>query len=119
MKKLLFMSLIFGALISTSAHAQAGDPPSMLQQMKEKQKPELVEKVGLTDAQAEKVIEINYDMRMASVGFKDLSEADRKTKIAELMALKEKKFSEFLTPEQINTMNKYYEEKRKNMPKKD
>lgn len=119
MKKFFFLTLIFGALISTTSYAQAGDPPSMLQQMKEKQKPELVEKVGLTDAQAEKVIEIHYEMRMASVGFKDLSEAERKTKIAELMAMKDKKFSEFLTPEQINTMNTYYAEKRKNMPKKD
>ena len=119
MKKFFFLTLILGALVSTTSYAQAGDPPSMLQQMKEKQKPELVEKVGLTDAQAEKVIEINYELRMASVVFRDLSEADRKTKIAELMAVKDKKMSEFLTPDQIKTMNAYYMEKRKNMPKKD
>ena len=65
MKKFLFMTFIFGATISTNAYAQpAGDPPNMLQQMKEKQKPGLIEKVGLTDAQAEKVIEINYEIRM-------------------------------------------------------
>ena len=120
MKKILFLTLILGAIISTNAYAQpAGDPPSMLQQMKEKQKPELVEKVGLTDAQAEKVIEINYETRMqASRELKDLNEADRSKKMAELMAAKEKKFSEFLTPEQIAAMNAYYQEKRKNMPKK-
>lgn len=119
MKKLLFLTLVLGALVSTNAYAQpAGDPPSMLQQMKEKQRPGLVEKVGLTAEQADKVIELNYEMRMkAAAELKDLPEADRKTKIAELKAAKEKKFAEFLTPEQITAMNKYYEEMGKNREK--
>jgi Spy/CpxP family protein refolding chaperone len=120
MKKFLLLTLILGAIISTTAQAQpAGDPPTMLQQMKEKQKPGLVEKVGLTEAQADKVIELNYEMRMqASRELKDLNEADRAKKIAELKAAKEKKFSEFLTPEQIKAMNTYYEEMGKNMQRK-
>jgi Spy/CpxP family protein refolding chaperone len=119
MKKILFLTLILGALISTTSYAQAGDPPSVLQQMKEKQKPELVEKVGLTDAQADKVIELNYETRMqAATELKDLNEADRSKKMAELMAAKEKKFAQFLTTEQITAMKAFYEEKRKNMPKK-
>jgi Spy/CpxP family protein refolding chaperone len=120
MKKFLFMTFIFGATISTNAYAQpAGDPPNMLQQMKEKQKPGLIEKVGLTDAQAEKVIEINYEIRMLTPrDLKDMNEADRSKKIAELKALKEKKLSEFLTPEQIKAMHAYYEEMGKNMPRK-
>ncbi len=120
MKKLLFLSFIFTAIISTSVHAQpAGDPPGILQQMKEKQKPGLIDKVGLTDAQAEKVIETNYEFRMqAARELKDLNEADRSKKLAELKAAKEKKFSEFLTPEQIKAMNAYYEEMGKNMPRK-
>ncbi len=87
--------------------------------MKEKQKPGLVEKVGLTEAQADKVIEINYEMRQAASGLRDLNEADRSKKIAELQAAKQKSFSEFLTPEQITAMNTYYADMRKNMPKKD
>jgi Spy/CpxP family protein refolding chaperone len=120
MKKLLFLTLIFGAIISTSAYAQpAGDPPSVLQQMKEKQKPGLIEKVELTEEQADKVIEINYETRMqASRELKDLSGDERSKKMAELKAAKEKKFSEFLTPEQIKAMYAYYEEMGKNMPKK-
>ena len=47
MKKFLFMTLIFSAMISTSIYAQAGDPPTqaapdpavMLQQIKEKVRP--------------------------------------------------------------------------------
>lgn len=119
MKKLLFLTLIFSAIISTTMHAQAGDPPNVLQQMKEKQKPGLIEKVGLTDAQADKVIEINYETRMqASRELKDLNEADRSKRLAELKAEKEKKFSEFLTPEQIKAMHAYYEEMGKNMQRK-
>ena len=120
MKKFLFLILIFGAIISTTAYAQpAGDPASILQQMKEKQRPGLVEKVGLTEAQADKVIEINYEMRMqAARELKDLNEADRTTKLTELKAAKAKKFTEFLTPEQIKAMHTYYEDMGKNMPKK-
>lgn len=119
MKKFLFLTMVIGALLSENANAQsAGDPPGMLQQMKEKQKPGLIEQVGLTEAQADKVIELNYDMRMtAARELKDLNEADRSKKIAELKAAKEKKFAEFLTAEQITAMNKYYEEMGKNRPK--
>lgn len=120
MKKILFLSLIFSAILSIGSFAQAGDPPSILQQMKEKQKPGLVEKVGLTESQAEKVIELNYEMRMkATAESKDLNEADRSKKMAELKAAKEKKFAEFLTPEQITAMNTYYAEMRKDMPKRE
>src|SRR5215218_1562005 len=120
MKKILFMTLILGGLVSANAYAQpAGDPPTMLQQMKEKQRPGLVEKVGLTAEQADKVIELNYEMRMkAATELKDLNAEDRSKKLAELKAAKEKKFSEFLTPEQITAMNKYYEDMGKNMQKK-
>ena len=119
MKKFLFLTLIAGALISTSAYAQpAADPASVLQTMKEKQKPGLMEKVGLTDAQADKVIELNYEMRMkASTELKDLSPEDRSKKLAEMKAAKEKKFAEFLTAEQITAMNKYYEDMAKNREK--
>ena len=120
MKKFLFLTLILGAIVSTTSYAQpAGDPPSMLQQMKEKQKPELIAKVGLSEAQADKVIELNYETRMqAATELKDLAEADRSKKMAELMSAKEKKFAEFLTPEQITAMKSYYDEKRKNMQRK-
>ncbi len=120
MKKILFMTFILGAIISTNANAQpAGDPPSVLEQMKEKQKPGLIEKVGLTEAQADKVIEINYETRMqATREFKDLSEADRSKRAAELKAEKEKKFSEFLTADQIKALNAYYEEMGKNRQRK-
>ena len=121
MKKFLFLTLILCGLVTTATYAQpAADPQTILQQMKEKQKPGLIEKVGLTDAQAERVIEINYEIRtQAANSLKDLNEADRAAKIAELKALKEKKYSEIpLTPEQIKAIYTYYEDMGKNMPKK-
>lgn len=118
MKKFLFLTLLVGAL-STTANAQAGDPPSMLEQMKEKQAPGLVSKAGLTQAKAEKIIELNYEMRMKMLDYKELNEADRSKKIAELKAEKEKKFAEFLTADEIKAMNAYYADMGKNAPKRE
>ena len=137
MKKFLFLSLIFGAVVSTNIHAQSGtaqsgpqastpqtggaqtayDPAVMLQQMK-KIVPQMVEKTGLTEAQANKVIELNFEMRQAAGALKDLSDADRMAKIAELKAAKEKKMSELLTVEQIAAVKTFYEDMGKNTPRK-
>ena len=132
MKKFLLLTLIFVAIISTAtnaqpqsqpqaqakpqAQAQVSDPAAMLQQMKEKIRPEMVAKTGLTEAQADKVIDLNFEMRMAAAGLKDLPEADRTAKIQELKAAKEKKFSEFLTPEQIKAVKEFYENMGKKTP---
>jgi hypothetical protein len=127
MKKFLFLSLILSALISTSTYAQpAADPATtpnmadMLKKAKEQQKPGLIEKAGLTDVQADKLIEINFEFRQqVGAAIKGLNEADRVAKIAELKAAKEKKYSEIpLTAEQIKAVYAYYEEMGKNMPKR-
>ena len=128
MKKFLFLTLIFCAVISTAINAQpknqpqpqtqaqAPDPAVMLKQMKEKITPQMVAKTGLTEAQCDKVIELNFEMRMAASKLGDLSEADRTAKIQELKAAKEKKMSELLTPEQIKAVKDFYENLGKNMP---
>jgi len=139
MKKLLFLSLISGALISTSANAQgpevkpqpaaqqpaapqftAEQKANMIKEAKEKQVPMLVEKAGITDAQAERVIEINYEIRFqAASALQGLSDADRTAKLAEIKATKEKKYSEIpLTPEQIKAVYAAYEDWGKSMQKK-
>lgn len=117
MKKFLFLTLIAGAMATTS-YAQAGDPATMLQQMKDRVRPQMVEKTGLTEAQADKVIELNFEMRMAAAGLRDLSEADRSKKIEELKAVKEKKMNELLTPEQQKAVAAFYEGMGKGMPQK-
>lgn len=135
MKKLLFLILISGALISTTAQAQgpasskqqgtqqptAEQWANMLKEAKEKQVPMLVEKAGLTVAQAEKVIEINFETRRdAAAALQGLNETDRAAKLAEIKAAKEKKYSDIpLTPEQIKAMYAAYEEMGKNSQRKE
>jgi hypothetical protein len=119
MKKLLFLAVIFTAIITTTAKAQTtAEPATMLQQMKDRIVPKMVEKTGLTEAQASKVIEINFEMRQAAGALRDLNETERSKKITELKAAKEKKLSELLTPEQIKAVNAFYEEMGKNMQQK-
>ena len=132
MKKYLFMSLILSAAIATTTYAQNASGPAasatsqptkesdaaMLQQAKDRIKPQMMEKTGLTDAQADKVIELNFEMRQTMGTLRDLNDADRSAKIAELKAAKEKKFTEFLTAEQIQSVKAFYEGMGKNAPKK-
>jgi hypothetical protein len=133
MKKLFFLSLILGVLISTTSNAQpapgqkpASEPTAdqlatMLQDAKVKQRPMLVEKAGLTAAQADKVIEINFEIRQqAASTLAGLSDAERSARIAELKATKEKRYSEIpLTDDQIKAVYAAYAEMGKSMQKKD
>jgi len=127
MKKYLFLSFILCAVISTatlaqttgsgpSAQAKPTEPATILQQMKDKVKPQMMEKTGLTEAQVDKVIELNFEMRMAASAI-DANDADRAAKIAELKAAKEKKMSELLTADQIKAVKSFYEEMGKSMKK--
>ena len=130
MKKFLLLSLICCGVMSTTTYAQTGGGPTasaqpaknsdataMLQQMKDKFKQPMVEKTGLTDAQADKVIELNFEMRQAA-GALDPNDADRSKKIADLKAAKEKQMSELLTADQIPALKTFYEEMGKNSQKK-
>jgi hypothetical protein len=116
MKKFFFLTLILGAIFTT-AQAQT-DPAAMLQQMKDRTVPKMVEKTGLTAEQANKVVEINFEMRMAASQLRDLSEADRSKKITDLKAAKEKKMTDLLSAEQIKAVNSFYEDMAKNAPPK-
>ncbi len=130
MKRFLFLSLILSAVIATTTQAQTAssgpapttqpakesDAAALLQQMKEKFKQPMIDKTGLTEAQADKVIELNFEMRMAA-GAIDPNDADRSTKIAELKGAKEKKMSALLTAEQITAVKTFYEDMGKNMKK--
>ena len=140
MKKLLLLSLISGALISTNTFAQGSGPaPSkqpvaqqpqqftpeqieaMVKEAKAKQSPMLVEKAGLTTAQADRVIEINFEIRtQAATALAGLNDAERSAKIAEFKTTKEKKYSEIpLTDDQIKAVYAAYAEMGKSMQKKD
>jgi len=129
MKKFLFLTLICSAALSTNIMAQGPsataapqsttvDDATMLKQAKESQVPLMVEKTGLTAAQAERIVEINFEIRQSARALANLSDDERKTRIGELKALKEKKYSEVLTADQITAVKSFYEEMGKNMQKK-
>ena len=135
MKKLLLLTIVFGALVSTSSLAQSGpntpstpntpnaqsatDAAAMLKQMKEKISPKMVEETGLTLAQADKIVEINFELRQAMAAYKDLSDEERSKKIAEWKVTREKRWAEIpLTPEQIKSVYAFYEGMGKNNPPK-
>ncbi|HEY1114993.1 MAG TPA: hypothetical protein VGE66_15595 [Chitinophagaceae bacterium] len=113
-KVILFLLFIVG--FSVSYAQQGGDPAVMLQRMKERQRPELVEKARITEAEADKVIEISFESRQELRGLRELGEEDRKKKLDEVNAGLAKKFKAIpLTDEQVKSVQAYFEERRKQM----
>ena len=120
MKKILFIIAFMTTLgvMNASAQQGGGDPAAMLARMKERVKPQLIEKAKLTDVQADKVIEINFESRQQLRGLKDLSEEDRKKKMDEVKAENNTKYKAIpLTDDQVKSVDEFFEEQRKNMQK--
>jgi Spy/CpxP family protein refolding chaperone len=120
MKKLLVLVAVFTTVLLSNANAQQGngnfDPAQMAQRYKERVKPQLIEKVKLTDAQAEKVCDIQLASRQQMRGLRDLSEDDRKKKIDEIQADNNKQYKAIpLTDDQIKAVNEFMDEMRKQM----
>jgi hypothetical protein len=115
MKKLLLAFAVVAALYTTDAAAQGGgDPAARAQQMRERTKPLLIEKVKLTDEQANKVLDINMEVRQKMREFRDLSPEDRKTKATELDVDRDKKYKAIpLTDDQVKAVNEFFDEMRK------
>ncbi|HEY6957001.1 MAG TPA: hypothetical protein VI385_17235 [Flavisolibacter sp.] len=120
MKKLLVLVAVFTTVLVSNVNAQQGngnfDPAQMAQRYKERVKPQLVEKVKLTDAQAEKVCDIQLASRQQMRGMRDLSQEDRKKKMDEIQADNNKQFKAIpLTDDQIKAVNDFFDEMRKQM----
>ncbi|MGZ3938522.1 MAG: hypothetical protein ACXVLT_07525 [Flavisolibacter sp.] len=120
MKKLLVLVAVFTTVLVSNVNAQQGngnfDPAQMAQRYKERVKPQLIEKVKLTDAQAEKVCDIQLASRQQMRGLRDLSEDDRKKKIEEIQADNNKQYKAIpLTDDQIKSVNDFFDEMRKQM----
>src|SRR5687767_5856424 len=123
MKKFLFLTLV-SAIVGTTSYAQTSSVPTtstpqpketmdaatMLQQQKQKIAPAMVEKTGLTLVQAEKVVEILFEMRQGAATVQNRSEEERHAKLAELKATRDSKFSELVTAEQIASVKSFYQE---------
>jgi hypothetical protein len=120
MKKLFFLVVLFTMVYSTKVVAQQNgdrDPAAMMQRMKERIKPSLIEKTKLTDAQADKVIEINFsnqrkrrDIRMDQT----LTDEERTKKNTELLEAQNASLKAIpLTDDQVKDVNTFFEEMRK------
>lgn len=129
MKKLLLLSVVICAITSLSAYAQpappaqgspapAVDQAAMLKKMKEQFKAPMVEKTGLSEAQVDRVLEINLEIRVqAAADLQGLNEEDRKKKLAELKVEKERRYAAIpLSPEQIKSVYAFFEDFAKNAP---
>ena len=119
MKKLFFLVALFATVFITEAQAQGqgGDPAAMMQRMKERVKPGLIEKTKISDEQADKVIEINFasqrkkrEIRMDEA----MSADDKAKKNSEIDAAQLEQLKAIpLTEEQLKAVNTYYEDMRK------
>lgn len=121
MKKIVSLFAIAMILTANQAIAQpgGGDPEAMMARMKERLKPQLIEKAKLTDAEADKVVVINFEARQDMRGMRDMNEADRKKKGEEIQAGLIKKYKEIpLTDDQIKAVQAYFEEARRNAPQR-
>lgn len=122
MKKLLVAVAVFTTMLITNANAQGGngngnfDPVAMKARYTERVKPLLMEKTKLTDGQADKVIDINFEARGKMRGMRDLSEDERKKKMDDIQADINKQYKDIpLTDDQIKAVNDFFDEMRKQM----
>lgn len=120
MKKLFVLVAVFTTVLITNVNAQGGngnfDPVAMKARYTERVKPLLIEKTKITDAQADKVIDINFDARSKMRGMRDLSEDERKKKMEDIQADINKQYKAIpLTDDQIKSVNDFFDEMRKQM----
>jgi phage I-like protein len=119
MKKLFSLFVASMALLF-SLQAQppgGGDPEAMKARMKERVKPLLIQQVGVSDAEADKILEINFDFQTKTRELRmdqALSDDDRKKKMKELNDNRDKKVKDIpLSDEKVKAVNTFYEEMRK------
>lgn len=116
MKKIILFALILLAAASQQTSAQGADPAQMAQRFKERVKPMLLEKVKLSETEAEKVLDVQLENRQHMRTLRDLSEDERKKKVKELQASMETKYKDIpLSSEQIRKVNEFFEEQRQAM----
>lgn len=118
MKKLLVLVVaVFTTVLLSNANAQGGNFDTAAMRARYfGAKPTLIEKTKLTDAQADKVLEINWQSRSKMRGMRDLSEDERNKRRADIQAEINKQYKDIpLTDDQIKAVNDFFEEQRKQM----
>lgn len=121
MKKLFSIAIAMTALVF-SLQAQppgggGGDPEAMKARMKERIKPMLVQQAGVSDVEADKILDINFDFQMKSRPIRmdqSLSEDDKKKKMKEAEDARDASMKAIpLTEEKMTKVKAFYEEMRK------
>jgi hypothetical protein len=119
MRKIFLLLAVFTLFAAGQASAQqkGGDPAAMLQRMKERIKPQLIEQTKISEEQAEKVIEISFNLQRQRRELRidqTISDDDKAKRVAEIDAPRDKQFKAAgLTDEQVIKINSFFEEQRK------
>ena len=120
MKKLFFLAVLFTAFSATTVSAQGGNgggmTPEQRAERQKQMKTDLVAKAKITEAEADKVMQIQQDSRTALRGLRDLTPEERQKKLDEVKAENSKKFKAIpLTDDQVKAVDSFYEEQMKKM----
>ncbi len=114
--------MIAAVSFTSSAQQGGGDPETMKQRMKERVKPLLIEKTKLSDLQADKVIDIQFEASKHKKEVRNdqsLGDPDKKKKVEAINAdVAEKMKAIPLTEAEVKSVMDFYEEMRKNMQQK-
>jgi len=116
MKKLFALLVFMGSLIIAQAQQGGGDPAAMLQRMKERVKPQLIEKTKITDAQADKVIEINFNVQRQKreIRMNEGMTLEEKTKRAVAVdETRDADLKKILSEDEVKAVNAFFEDMRK------
>lgn len=117
MKKPFLLIILLVTIFTAHVNAQQNnDAAAMMQRMKDRIKPQLIEKVKLTDEEANKVLDINWEVRMKMREMQDLSADEHHKKAEELDAMRDKKYKAIpLSDAQVKAVNTFFEELHKQM----
>ncbi|MBX9732978.1 MAG: hypothetical protein K2X37_02870 [Chitinophagaceae bacterium] len=110
------MTVVFAVSLSqVSAQQGPPSPEQMIEMMKQRVKPGLIEKTKITDAQADKVIEAMVAAQGQMRGMRDMTPEEREKKMKEVNDERTKKFKAIpLTDDQVKAVNQYLDEMRNN-----
>ena len=114
MKKILFLLAFITTVSASAVYAQQTETPEQMQQkMRDRIKPELVSKTGITEAQADKIIDINFALQKQRREIRNdqvLTAEEKGKKNSEIDAARDKEYSGIpLTDEQIKSVNEFFD----------
>jgi ABC-type transporter MlaC component len=122
MKKLIVLAALFTTVYATNVNAQqvnsgaqqgSSEATAAMNERVKQTKALLVEKAKITEEQADKIMQINMDARKSLGDLRELSDEDRKAKIAAMEADRDKKYKEVLTEEQVIAVKNAFAEMKK------